>query len=276
MRSIRLTSLIFAWFLLTGVITAHISSPPIPSQPQIGSPGDTTSTASSTKDPQAVSVLTQSLTAVGGIPAILAITDYTATGNVTYHWGDDVQGSVTVRGSASGQFRLDANLPTGLRSEAINGESTIKTPDGILWQPHDQAPMSPSRLVLPYLLASRALNSPAFNLLDKGIVQLEGHSVHDIQLQRFLPGVADPDGRFREYFTVDFFIDASTFQVLMTQEVIAPNRLVRQIRYSDYRTVRGLLVPFSISEQVIDHPTWLIQLDQINFNTGLSDSDFQL
>lgn len=259
MRSIRLTSLILVWFLLTRVVAAQISSsaPPI-------------------QDPQAASVLTQSLTTVGGIPAILAITDYTATGNVTYHWGDDVQGSVTVRGSASGQFRLDANVPTGVRSEAINGESKIKTADGILWLPHYQAPMTPSRLVLPYLLASRALNSPAFSLFYKGIVELEGRSVHDIQLQRFLPGVADLDGRLREYFTVDFFIDASTFQVLMTQELVAPNRLVRQIRYSDYRSVNGLLVPFSISEHLIDHPTWLIHLDHINFNTGLSDSDFQL
>jgi hypothetical protein len=50
------------------------------------------------KDPQAVSVLNQALTVAGGAAAIRAIADYTATGNITYHWNPEVQGVVTVRG----------------------------------------------------------------------------------------------------------------------------------------------------------------------------------
>ena len=51
MRSIRLTSLIFGWFLLTGVIKAQFSSPPAPSQSQSGNWDETTSTAPPTQDP---------------------------------------------------------------------------------------------------------------------------------------------------------------------------------------------------------------------------------
>src|SRR5882762_4717408 len=79
-----------------------------------------------TKDAQAVSIVTQALVAAGGIPAITAVADYTGSGNITYRLGvnQDVQGSVTVRGKGLAQFRLDAKLPSGVRSEATNGFTT--------------------------------------------------------------------------------------------------------------------------------------------------------
>src|SRR5487761_474089 len=89
-------------------------------------------TAPAARDPQAVSVLTKCLTASGGAQAISAIQDFTATGNVTYFWaGEQVQGSVTVRGIGAGDFRLDANLPDGTRSWAATGlDGNVKDATG--------------------------------------------------------------------------------------------------------------------------------------------------
>lgn len=229
-----------------------------------------------TKDPQAVTVLNQVIGAAGGVTAISAIVDVIGTGNITYSQPSTLQGTLTVRGRGMNQFRLDATLPAGVRSQAISqGQVSATAVDGTAVQINAQAPACPSCLVLPYLLMVPALNSPWFNLSYKGIVQLDGRSVHDISVQEVIPGLPDPSGVFAEYHTVDFFIDASTFQVSMFQDTV-PNHLLRQIRFSNYQTVNGILAPFSFTEQSGGLQTWSIQLTNITFNTGLQDSDFQL
>ncbi len=239
------------------------------------------------KDPQAVSVLSQALAVAGGTAAIAAIADYTATGNVTYHWNPEVQGSVTVLGLGFDQFRVDANLPRGMHSSVIStGQTKMKAEDGRLTQyppPYPvpssdaytfQPPMFPGSLVVPHTQLAVVLTHPRFSITYKGIVQLDGSSVHDVQMQRVMPGQTQPDG-MTEYHTVDFFIDTITLQLVMTQDNV-PKHIVRQIRYSDYRLVNSVLVPFSISEQMGGQKTRDIQLSQIGFNTGLQDSAFAL
>jgi hypothetical protein len=230
-----------------------------------------------TKDAQAVSVVTQALTAAGGIDAITTISDYLATGSVTYHLDldHDVHGSVTVRGKGLNQFRLDANLPSGVRSEVTDGLTTIKTEDGQVYRLHSQPPLAPARLALPQLQLRAALRSHGLNLSYKGMVDVDGHPAHDIQVQHFLAGGPNQHGDLSAYRTVDFFVDPSTFQIVMTQDTI-PKHIVRQIRYSDFRLVRGMSVPFSISASIHGQNMWLINLTEINFNSGLQDSDFQL
>ena len=106
------------------------------------------------------------------------------------------------------------------------------------------------------------------------MVQLDGSSVHDIQVQLYTPGNAKADS-MSEYHMIDFFIDPNTFQVVMTQDNV-PNHIVHQIRYSDYRLVNGVFVPFSISEQMGGQTTREIQLSGITFNVGLQDATFAL
>ena len=224
------------------------------------------------KDPQAVMVLNQALSITGGIAAINVIEDYTVAGTVTYHLAQNVQGSAMLRGLGLGQFRMDANLPSGVRSEADSGYSTSKVEDGPVRQ--NQGSVVPSRLGIPHLLLAPALNSKAFSVLYKGLVEIDGHSVHDIQLEHVSP-IPDPNGQFREYHMIDFFIDAATFQVLVMQDVV-PNHTMRQIRYSDYKPVGGVLVPFSINEHLNGQLVWEINVGTFAFNSGLLDSDFVL
>lgn len=230
-----------------------------------------------TKDPQAVAVLTQTLVAAGGLSAIAAIQDVTGAGNITYYQPQNSQSSVTIRGRELDQFRLDATLlPSGISAQAIsNGQMTVKLASGKTIPIDSDAPPHPSRLFLPYLFLSAALAGPEFGLSYKGVVELDGHSVADIEVQEVVPDSVHPSALFREYHTIDFFIDTSTFQVSMMQDTV-PNHLVRQTRYSAYGTVNGVVVPYTIAQQSGGLQTWMIQLNQINFNSGLQDSDFQL
>jgi outer membrane lipoprotein-sorting protein len=115
--------------------------------------------------------------------------------------------------------------------------------------------------------------SPQFSLTYRGTVEINGRSAHDIEVLRVVPG--SERIRYREGLTVHLFVDASTWQVVMMQDV-DPRNQIRQIQYSDYGAVNGALIPFAISEQIANRQTWAIQLSQVSFNTGLQDSDFQL
>jgi hypothetical protein len=229
------------------------------------------------RDPQAVAVLTKVLTTAGGLAAVSSIQDVTGTGNISYNQPPGVAGSVTIRGKGIDQFRLDVKLSAETRSEAMSsGQMTITMQDGSIGQPSAQSPTCPSRLALPYLLLSSALSSPSwFSLAYKGIVEIDGHSVYDIQLQQVLPGLVSSGDLFPGYNTVDFFVDTTSLQVNMMQDTV-PRNVVRQFRYSDYRAVNGIPIPFSIAEQSGGLEVWTIQLGQVSFNTGLQDADFKL
>jgi hypothetical protein len=268
--------------LVLVVIPAWSKQPHPPQQAQ-----QVTTPLPALQDPQAVSVLNQTLSVAGGAAAIKAVTDYTATGNITYNWNPEVQGSVTVRGLGLDQIRVDANLPRGLHSWVISeGQTTIKSEDGTVRQyppPYPvpssdvtpyQSPMFPGGLVLPHTQLAIILNNPRFNISYKGVVQVDGHAVHDIQAQLVLPGQTQSSS-MDEYHTTDFFIDTSTIQLVMIQDNV-PKHVVHQIRYSGYKAVSGVLVPFSISEEMGGQITWEILLDQASFNTGLQDTAFSV
>jgi hypothetical protein len=288
MRSARF-GLLLSILLLNIPVWGQQSQTPV-LQPQPTIPPQTqpvTTLPPAPQDPQAVIVLNQALTVAGGTAAIKAVTDYTATGNITYNWNPEQQGTVTVLGLGTDQIRLDANLARGIHSSVIsNGQSSTKTEDGRVTQyppPYPvpssdaypyQPPMFPSSLLVPHMQLAVVLNSPRYSISYKGVVQLDGNSVHDILVQRIMPGQTQPDS-MTEYHTMEYFIDTATLQIAMTQDNV-PKHIVHQIRYSGYRAVNGVLVPFSIGERMGGQRTREIQLSQISFNTGLQDSGFAI
>lgn len=259
------------------------------------------------QDSQAVTVLNQALGLAGGAPAITVIQDYKASGTIIYPGStSDLQGTVIVSGRGGNQVRMDSTLPTGVRSFVISsGLMARKSENGTIWKmpsPSEltntngfpyQVPIFPSGLFSPFLQLASALNNPNFSVFYKGVVQISGHSVHDIQVQLAGPPGTPPPAPFNlptgnipsglstgvnslaEYTSIDYFVDVSTLQVLMIQNVI-PRNIVHQVWYSDYRNVSGVLMPFAITEQAGPTKTWTIQLNQISFNNGLQDSDFAL
>ncbi len=238
---------------------------------------------SAQRDAQAVSVLGRALTAAGGVSAVGAITNYTATGTITYHWaGQDVTGSVTVSGRSLDQFRMDASLPTGVRSWAASrGVTSQRAEDGSVSRTPGFATLNPSSFALPYLLLAAALKSPNCSLLFRGEVGVDGHSAYDIQVRTDLPAGSDPRSSSTGIDITDYFIDSSTLQVLMMRNMARPPRNsldgpVHEIRFSDYRAANGVAVPISIKEAVGGQETWVMHLSNVTLNPGLSASTFQL
>jgi hypothetical protein len=228
------------------------------------------------QDPQAVSVLTQTIAAAGGSTILGGIQNFSGTGSISYLQPSNVQGSVTLSGTNMDQFRQDTTLPSGVLSQVVaNDQITLEMQNGTVLPLNIQAPLCPERLIVPYMFLVPAMNGSGFSISYKGLMPFDSGTAYEIELQEVVPGLADPAGQFAQYHTIDFFIDSSSFQILMMQDVV-PTNLVRQIRFSNYTNLNGVLIPFSITQQVDGLQVWTIQLSQISFNTALPASTFQL
>lgn len=267
MRLWRIGSLL-AFNLVFSVTAAH------PQQP-LGA-------VTPTRDPQALGILQQCLQAAGGSQAIAAIQDFTASGSITFYWdGDQVQGRVTLKGRGLTEFRMDASLPTGIRSFIVNGSNgTVKDIDGSSRTlPADDLAYLASP-TFPVTQVESALQDTSANLTFVGLVSHDGRQVEDVRVQKDYSKTSDPLGYRTKHATRDFFIDPSTFQILASQDSAHPKDSLsetcpHEMQFSNYQAVNGVLVPLSIIERVCGQQTSSIQLTQTVFNSGLTDGDFQ-
>jgi hypothetical protein len=235
-----------------------------------------------TKDPQAVSILTNGLNAAGGITGITAIQDFTATGTITYSWaGQQVPGPVTVKGRGSDQFRLDATLTDGtLPLVTSHMQGSLKKANGSV----SSVPFSAlvnfgtPTLVFPELTA--ALADPLTSIFYMGSLQIGGLQMYQIRIARNLDATEDPDGTLGKLRTKDIFIDSSSFLPFKAADTVqqggnSGTTYKREYVFSDYRKVLGIQIPYHVVEAFAGQQTWMVQLDSITFNSGLSDADFQ-
>ncbi len=264
MRFPRLVSFGLALLLLSAPLPAQQSPPP-------------------QRDPQAITVLSQTVNAAGGLTAVSAIQDYTATGTVTYLWaGQPVQGTVTLRQKGADEFRLDANLQSGIRSWAVSyGAGSVKETDGSAHPVGFANALKLGALTFPLAEIYTDLQDSSTTLIYMGSTQIAGRTVQQIHAQRNFSPQSDPDGSLSKLRARDLFIDSSNLQLILIRDILYPPQSFtanyqHEISFSDYRTVNGLLVPFTISEKIAGQQTWIIQLSQTSFNSGLSDSDFQI
>jgi len=113
-------------------------------------------------DQQAVKVLTQSLTAAGGVQAVGSLHDFEGAGTITYFLaGQQISGPATVRSRGSDQFRLDAELPQGARSVVVDrGHTKLSEVQGTHLDIPSIAVSAIGLLTNPYPGIATALNDP--------------------------------------------------------------------------------------------------------------------
>lgn len=239
------------------------------------------STTTVQRDQQALTIVAQVLKNAGGVAALSAIQDVTGSGTITYYWaGEEVQGTVSVKGRGTGQFRLDAKLSTGSLSWAVNnGTGFVKEVDGSVTKIPYHNTVNFGNLTFPLRFMANAAQDTSISMAYVGLETKNGNQVHHVRLQNLLPSNADPSGVIAKLTTRDFFIDSATYQVVSSLDMVHPANAStidypRETQFSDYRIVNGILVPFSIVEVATGQRTYSIQFDQVTFNSGLSDADF--
>ncbi len=232
------------------------------------------------RDQQALMILKQALKAAGGVDLLNSIQDFTGNGTITYFWDDQVNGNVTVRGRGTAQFRIDATLPGGERTVTVNkGVGSVTETDGTVRSiPHPSA-LKLGSMTFPYMPLLLATQDVSMSITYVGLVDHGGQQAQDIRIQKIYSATEDPQGDRSRLTSRDVFLDPNTSLVIGISDVIDPasgdSQGVRhEVLFSDYRTVNGMAIPFSITETVREQALFTMQLTQISFNSGLTDADF--
>lgn len=233
------------------------------------------------RDPSAIMFLSQAVSAAGGRDNLGSIQDFTATGQITHYWHNKPEvGQLTVKAKGARQFRLDSNVSEGTWSLIVNGGvGEVVTPGGRLTQLPRQNTLNSGSLTLPILELNAALQDETTTVIDKGLIQLGNGQAHQIHVQKNPKG--DPTGIFSRLSQRDYFFVPSSLALVRVQDFKHPDNdavdgaLTHVLDFGSFRAVNGVLVPFSVSEKIAGQQTFQIQLNSIEFNTGLSDSDFQ-
>jgi hypothetical protein len=252
-------------------VLASAQSPPDPPNP-------------APKDPQAVALAQRALAAMGAVSGLLA-SDSLATGTLTLY-GENIKGGNTVamvlKTKGRKLVRVELQRDSGTTVRILNdGQGTIQRPDGTV-----------RHLLMNNTFGERVSHIPALSLLaenDDAIVEVEQAGQATVSGQPAdlvaLSVVPTSDEKQAPYFRsqtrTTFWVDQMSSFVTKMQYVLAAendSNVQSQIEtiFSDYRNVKGLWVPFHQSTYADGNLESDLVLTSVEFNVGLSDSEFAL
>jgi len=253
-------------------------------------------------DPQAAALLARSAAALRGNAPL---SDVTLTGTARRIAGsDDESGQVTIKARATGQTRLDLNLPSGKHSESRNvspaagpnvgagfspsSSVAITAPSG-QWTGPDGAAhdIAYHNLIAepawhsPAILLAQLLANPNLVVANLGQETRNGAAVQHLSIAQTATGTSDTDRLMQHLSQLDLYLDPATLLPASVAFNIHPDNNANldipvEIRFSDYRSVNGVKVPFRLERFFNGSLSLDIQLDSATLNSGLSASDFSL
>jgi len=239
------------------------------------------SQAQGTKDPQAITLLNACLLASGGLVSISTINDFSASGSVTYYWASqNVQGTVTLKALGTTDFRLDGVTPSGNRSWAVtNNTGTLLDVDGTRTTISYANALNVGILNWPLPNIVATLSNAVANVSYLGLVQSDAGQAYQVHVQ--ITDSTNPDPTYASLYAIDYFFDPNTAYLLETLDTLYPVTslsagLQHEVLFSNYQTVSGVLVPFSVTEKISGQTTWSVKLTGVSFNVGLTTADFKL
>lgn len=234
--------------------------------------------------PQASVLLQQSLAALtGGHP----LTDVTLSGTARRIAGsDDESGTAVLKAVAAGASSVSLSLPSGARSEIQNCSTTPPAgtwsgPDGV---PHPissyNLQTAPAWFFPVFPIASGF--SAGYTATYVGLEMRAGMEVSHVAVSQ-VPTFPTPQGvvSLAHLSQLDFFLDTNSALPVALVFNAHPDGnpsidIEIEIRFSDYRTVSGVQVPFHVQQLINNNLALDLQFDSAVLNSGISASSFSL
>ena len=233
-----------------------------------------------TSNPQALSLLQRSLNALSAGQSVPS--DVTLSGTARRIAGsDDDTGTAVLRAISSGASRIDLSLSSGQRSEILNtsvspAAGSWSGPDGVTHFISNHNLLTGPAWFFPVFPIVRALSQSGYVATYVGHEMHNGQAVEHVAVsQTFPPGIPS----LQHLTQIDFFLDASThLPAALTFNVHPDNDMGLdipiEIRFSDYRGVNGVQVPFRVQKYLNNGLVLDLQFQSVVFNTGLTSSSF--
>ncbi len=233
------------------------------------------------RDPQAVTILRQSIEAMGGAMALTQVQDMTVTADIMSRRADS-QTSWRMRTYAKGlaQIRWEVDGPEGTVTSFFTARrAVVKTFDGtprfVRGSIIEHGPVQ-----FPVLYAAFLLTSPHVQIEMGNEAIIHGKSAYLLRIVRTNQGTEETTQVLSHTEPISLYVDKTSLLPLrLTTYITSENDLRVKIpvnlEYKNYQSAGGFLLPFEVSRQVGDLPLEEIRIRSVTFNTGLADSLFQ-
>jgi hypothetical protein len=262
MRSVRLVVVVYLCFVLVLSTSAQQSA---------------------TALPQAYTFLQSALMALRGSTPIA---DITLSGTAHYIAGSDDETGIAVLKAIPGASRIDLSLSSGSRSEIWNIVSgtpsgTWSGPDGV------SHPISYHNLLLidpawffPVFSISCGL-AAGYSATYLGHETYDGQAVEHVSVVQQVTGSVPDVALLQHLSEINFYLDSTTLLPVALAFNIHPDGdalldLPVEVRFSDYRSVNGVQVPFQIQKFLNNSLILDLQFQSVSLNTGLSATSFSV
>jgi hypothetical protein len=208
--------------------------------------------------------------------------DAVATGTVIRYRGDSQDSvAVTFKAKNASEYRSDVTDATGTNTFIANGDSAaLTTPQGTQLAPSNAA-LATRFWVFPFFSTLVSASGSSFAVQSAGTETINGQPCLRIEISpQSVQG--DPMSSYRVragHITLWIAISSGLPAQLSYMRVANDNPTALQEctrQFSDWRPVSGIAVPFHQDEYVGAQQVSSLQLESVNLNTGLSDSDFTL
>jgi hypothetical protein len=239
-----------------------------------------------TRNTEAVTMLNRAFAVIAGRGT--PITDITLTGTARRIAGANQEtGNAILKALATGESRIDLTFPSGDRSEVY--ANSDKGPIGVWSGPDGKQ----SHLALVNILVDSAWFAPAL-MLSKlarsaetvaSAASAEAHdgaAVEHLTVSTRFPHAAAPAASFMQrHSQMEIYLDGSsllpdTLDFDAHPDTDARRNIPVEIRYSDYRTVDGVSVPFRVEKYMNGGLMLDFIFQRAEVNTGLSPSSFSV
>jgi hypothetical protein len=263
---------------ITGTVLAFVLILRASSQPS----AQQTSGTSVQRDSQAVAILNQVLSGSGGASAVGTLQDFTESGKITYSWaGSDVTAPLSITAKGLDKFRMDAVLPEGNVSYIIHGLSGVSIfSNGVRTPAPSYNLFTIGSLTVPQIRVLGVLNDSSTSLKFIGLVYWNGMDLYQIHVVLSLnsyPSFTEMAG----LGSFDLYVSPETNLVMGISETFRSSNnfsdtYTHEIHFSNYASVAGTAIPFQIEENLSGQKIWTINIAAATFNTGVSDSVFDI
>lgn len=233
--------------------------------------------STATSSPQAATILGQSAKALTGS---MAVNDVTLTGTVKWVAGSDEETGITTYKGVSGAYRLDMTFSNGTRSEIVSLVNNVPAgnwigPDGT------SHAMAKHNLMadpgwFPNFTLGNVMSSPNSILTYVGQEDRNGASVIHISAFQQVPNISANLASDLQHLTqIEIYLDPVTLLPASYSYNSHPDDnasldLATEIRYANYQSVAGTLVPFHIQKYVNNTLAIDLQLESASLNTGIT------
>jgi hypothetical protein len=242
-------------------------------------------TSTSISQTQGSTVLRRALAALA---ASTPITDVNLSGTVRRTAGSVVEtGSILMQGLASGEASVTYTFPSGqtteTRTESENGPIAQWT--GPEHTTHAVQPwnlLAASPWLSPPLLLSRVIADTRFVCSNSESIVWNSQPVQRLTISFQVPGLSGDEvltiqrlSKMDVYFDPETFVPLGLFFNLHTDDD-ANTDIPVEIRFSDYRALNGITLPYHVQQYINNGLALDIQLESVVFNSGLSQASFQI